>query len=247
MRPEDVWGDVAAGQRSLWNARLFALGDVAEAWECALGIMGFSPTFSIDRWREADRLSLAESARLADSEALATARGRRMQNNWKLSAVALAETGTDVRPLLARAPGISVLADAGRTLRELACETKERGLTEAASRYYQVLLSQPDLDAGVVQRVVRDAGRQIESDHQLGQILLTVAREQPLNEAIRGAFLATFLNKYAALPMTMTGTLSADGATITWTAVTGTSTMTSTMNEEAPACLQKLTSTGSSS
>ncbi len=26
--------------------------------------------------------------------------------------------------------------------------------------------------------------------------------------AIRGAFLATFLNKYAALPMTMTGTLS---------------------------------------
>ncbi len=30
--------------------------------------------------------------------------------------------------------------------------------------------------------------------------------------AIRGAFLATFLNKYAALPMTMTGTLSDDAA-----------------------------------
>lgn len=30
--------------------------------------------------------------------------------------------------------------------------------------------------------------------------------------AIRGAFLATFLNKYAALPMTMTGTLSNDAA-----------------------------------
>ncbi len=31
--------------------------------------------------------------------------------------------------------------------------------------------------------------------------------------AIRGAFLATFLNKYAALPMTMTGTLSNEAAT----------------------------------
>ena len=30
--------------------------------------------------------------------------------------------------------------------------------------------------------------------------------------AIRGAFLATFLNKYAALPMTMTGTLSDEAA-----------------------------------
>ena len=38
----------------------------------------------------------------------------------------------------------------------------------------------------------------------------TIAAATPF--AIRGAFLATFLNKYAALPMTMTGTLSNDAA-----------------------------------
>lgn len=39
---------------------------------------------------------------------------------------------------------------------------------------------------------------------------IPMATATPL--AIRGAFLATFLNKYAALPMTMTGTLSDDAA-----------------------------------
>ncbi len=40
---------------------------------------------------------------------------------------------------------------------------------------------------------------------------IPMATATPL--AIRGAFLATFLNKYAALPMTMTGTLSDEAAT----------------------------------
>ena len=39
---------------------------------------------------------------------------------------------------------------------------------------------------------------------------ITMATASPM--AIRGAFLATFLNKYAALPMTMTGTLSDEAA-----------------------------------
>ncbi len=137
IRPEDVWPGVPEAERSLWNAALFAAGPAAEAWKAALWLMGFDTDYSAAAWRRARRLSLAESARLADTAALAEARTRRLEAGWELAAVSLAETGADLRPMLARAPGLGALARAGRRLRARARELETTRPTEAASLHFQ--------------------------------------------------------------------------------------------------------------
>ena len=57
---EDVWG--TEGSPTLWNALLFPVAEVDEAWECARWMMGYASTYSAERWRRAQRLSLAGSA-----------------------------------------------------------------------------------------------------------------------------------------------------------------------------------------
>ena len=135
--PEDVWPGVPEAERSLWNAALFAVGPVADAWKAALWVMGFETDFSAAEWRERRRLSLADSARLADTAALAEARTRRLEASWELSAVSLAETGADLRPLLARAPGLGALARAGQVLRTRARNLEDSRPSEAASLHFQ--------------------------------------------------------------------------------------------------------------
>ena len=138
LRSEEVWSHGEAP--TLWNAALFPVTTPDEAWACARWMMGYLSAFGLDQWRTSRRLSLAESAGCADGKALAEARNRRLQGIWQDTCVALAKSGTDLRPLLANLPGLAPAAAAGRTLRIHADELRNgsaEGLTEAASHLIQ--------------------------------------------------------------------------------------------------------------
>jgi fucokinase len=114
LDPEEVWPGIPEPERCLWNAQLFPFNNEA-----------------------LPRLSLATSTAYADREALASARDRRRDANWRASAVALARSETDVRPLLIHAPGINALAETGRTLGTEAAELEAGAPSVAASRHFQ--------------------------------------------------------------------------------------------------------------
>jgi fucokinase len=138
LEAEDVW---APGQEStLWNAALFPVTTPTEAWTCARWMMGYASGYDLNHWRAARRLSLADSARCADGRALAEARSHRLQGIWQDTAVELAESGADLRPLLANLPGLAPAAEAARSLRARADLLRNRGpenLTHAASHLIQ--------------------------------------------------------------------------------------------------------------
>lgn len=58
----------------------------------------------------------------------------------------------------------------------------------AARQYFAVLLSQRDLDAATLRQVVQQAGRQIESDFELAQLLVDIADQQAVDENVRIAY-----------------------------------------------------------
>ncbi len=60
----------------------------------------------------------------------------------------------------------------------------------AAVRYYTVLLSQPNLDVETIRRVVREAGQRVESDFELARLLIAIAENQPVDEAVQVAYVA---------------------------------------------------------
>jgi fucokinase len=123
LQTEEVW---ESGQEpTLWNAALFPVSTPNEAWICARWLMGYASGYDVQRWRVARRLSLAESARRADGKALAEARNLRLQGIWLDTAVELAVSGADVRPLLANLPGLAPAADAARTLRKRAAHLRK--------------------------------------------------------------------------------------------------------------------------
>ena len=117
LDPEEVWPTVPQDERCLWNARLFLFNN-----------------------NELPRLSLATSTEYADGEALAAAHDRRRDANWRASAVALARSETDLRPLLIRAPCINALAETGRALADEAVELEASAPSEAASLHFQASL-----------------------------------------------------------------------------------------------------------
>jgi fucokinase len=112
---EEVWN--SSDTPTLWNAALFPVTTPDEAWRCARWMMGYASGFGAERWRELRKLSLAESAGCADGKTLAEARNRRLQGIWQDACIALAKSGTDLRPLLANLPGLAPAASAGRSLR----------------------------------------------------------------------------------------------------------------------------------
>ena len=135
---EEIWG--AGEERTLWNASLFPVATPDEAWACARWMMGYASGYGVERWRAAERLSLAVSAACADGKALAEARNHRLQGIWQDTVVELAESGTDLRPLLANLPGLAPAAAAGRSLRARAEELRKgsaEDLTHAASLLMQ--------------------------------------------------------------------------------------------------------------
>jgi len=137
LDPEWVWPSLPPPERSLWNAALFVFGKTHETWDCARWLMGVAGGCTVEEWKRATRLSLAASSNWADSQALAAERNRRHQASWQAMAVALAESGTDVRPLVAHAPGVAALAEAGRQLQLHSKALEKDRPTEAASRYFQ--------------------------------------------------------------------------------------------------------------
>jgi fucokinase len=135
---EEVWG--AEEAPTLWNARLFPVATPDESWACARWMMGYTSGYGVAQWRLSRRLSLAESAQRADGKALAEARNRRLQGIWQQTAVELAESGADLRPMLANLPGLAPAAAAGRLLRARANELRKgraEELTHAASLLMQ--------------------------------------------------------------------------------------------------------------
>lgn len=138
LRAEEVWRPDQ--DPTLWNAALFPVTDPDEAWMCARWMMGYASGYDLDRWRTARRLSLADSARCADGRVLAEARNHRSQGIWHDTVVELAESGADLRPLLANLPGLAPAAAAGRSLRKQAeelCKGNPEDLTHAASHLVQ--------------------------------------------------------------------------------------------------------------
>ena len=138
LSSEEIWG--AGEERTLWNAALFPVATPDEAWACARWMMGYASGYGVERWRAAERLSLAASAGCADGKALAEARNHRLQGIWQDTVVELAESGTDLRPLLANLPGLAPAAAAGRSLRARAEELRNgsaENLTHAASLLMQ--------------------------------------------------------------------------------------------------------------
>ena len=138
LDPDEVWP--AKSERALWNAALFPVTSADEAWQCVRWMIGSACEYNADRWRASRRLSLAESAQVADGRALADARNRRSQGIWHDTVVELAESGADLRPVLANLPGLGTTAAAGRSIRHRAQELRKRSaqnLTSAASYYVQ--------------------------------------------------------------------------------------------------------------
>jgi galactokinase/mevalonate kinase-like predicted kinase len=122
-----------------------------EAWRCARWMMGYAGEYDLASWRTARRVSLAESAGCADGRVLAEAHNHRLQGIWHDTALELAESGADLRPLLANLPGLAPAAKAGRSLRARA-ERMQQGTHEnftlAASYLMQAarLLSRAGLE-----------------------------------------------------------------------------------------------------
>ena len=138
LRSHEVW---ASGEApTLWNAALFPVAAPDEAWACARWMMGYAGSYGLEKWRRAPRLSLAESAHCADGKALAEARNHRLQGIWQETVVELAESGTDLRPLLTNLPGLAPAAAAGRLLKARAHHLHQgsaENLTHAASLLMQ--------------------------------------------------------------------------------------------------------------
>jgi fucokinase len=162
LEPAEIWPDLPPAAHSLWEARLFPVTTPDAAWACVRWMCGEAAAFSRERWRATPRLSLAESARLADPQALADGQTRRLQTQWQQTTLALVQAGSDIRPLLAYAPGIQTLAATGRALSQHATALRPQALTEAASYAYQASL------------ILAQAGVAAEADEARGQAFAAV-------------------------------------------------------------------------
>src|ERR1019366_10153546 len=63
---QKAWPGLGPDEWSLWNAQLFPVATVEEAWTCARWLQRLSNGYSVERWSDLERLSLASSAQAAD-------------------------------------------------------------------------------------------------------------------------------------------------------------------------------------
>lgn len=157
IRPEEVWPEESGTQRSLWDARLFPAADPGGCWRFALWLMGLSHEDLCGEWRSADRYSLASSAEWSDPQAEAAARESRSQRRWQEMVRDLAETGADLRPMLAHAPSLPALTRAAGLLEHRSAELEETEPSAAASLAYQA--SMFHAQSGDAQGTTRLRGR----------------------------------------------------------------------------------------
>ena len=133
---DEVWPGLPQQDWTLWNAQLFPVSTIDEAWACARWMQKLTTDYSASRWKTLERLSLASSMQLANGTALEAARVRRLNANWRSSALSLVESGADIRPLLANSPGTGALAQIGDDLSLRAGRLEEGAPTEAAGCFY---------------------------------------------------------------------------------------------------------------
>ncbi len=138
LAPDEVWPDVPAKARCLWNADLFPATEPAAAWEAACWMMGQASGFNAARWRELPKASLATSAEWADQTRLLEQRTRRATGQWRTAATQLALDGADIRAMLTQAPGVSALAAVANRLSKFADEAADP--SSAASLSYEASL-----------------------------------------------------------------------------------------------------------
>jgi len=137
LEPDDVWPSTPVLERSLWNAELFPVATPDETMQFARWFAGDSRESLAERWGRLPRLSLESSAAQVDNERVAELRGERAEMRWEATAVDVAKSGGDVRPLLAHPPSVRTLARAGQAICAQAINVERSELTHAASLHYQ--------------------------------------------------------------------------------------------------------------
>jgi hypothetical protein len=136
LSADEVWPGLSREAWTLWNARLFPVATADEAWTCARWMLGTSQDYSVAQWRARERFVVGQRRAVGRRTELEAARSRRLQATWRILALSLVDSGADIRPLLANAPGIAALSDTGTALCARAKELEGASPTEAASRYY---------------------------------------------------------------------------------------------------------------
>jgi fucokinase len=149
ISPQDVWPGLPESDRCLWNAQLFPVADPPEAWNYARWLMGASRGDLAGSWRDAPRHSLSSSAQWADAHAESARRDLRNRLRWRATVAGLALAGSDLRPVLAHAPGLAALTSAAGLLEQHASAREQSDPSTAASLAYQASLfhAQAGLDA----------------------------------------------------------------------------------------------------
>jgi len=99
----------------------------------------------------------------------------------------------DIIPLLFRRAGLQAEERAERILKRSGVEGLLQEISlipsdHTARVYYGVLLTQADLDESQIREIVRQAGREIDSDYELAQLLVEVAESHPVDEAVMVAY-----------------------------------------------------------
>ncbi len=92
-------------------------------------------------------------------------------------------------PLLFRRVGLQAEERAGRILDSHGVEGVLQEISQIPSdyiarKYYQVVLTDGDLDNTQLQSIVRQAGSELESDYELAQLLVEVAENHPVDESV---------------------------------------------------------------
>ena len=138
--PDDVWPGLPDSERCLWNAQLFPVADPATAWRYARWLIGETRENLSESWRIAPRHSLSSSAQWADAQAGSAQRDLRNRLRWQATVAELALSGSDLRPVLAYAPGVAALTAAGQLIEKHASAHQETAPSNAASLAYQASL-----------------------------------------------------------------------------------------------------------
>jgi beta-lactamase regulating signal transducer with metallopeptidase domain len=99
----------------------------------------------------------------------------------------------DVLLVLMRRAGINAEARATRIFESqgedgLIAEIATLQSDHVAGRYYRVLFERGRLSSAQLSRLLADAARRIESDHELGRVLATVAARGPMDDTVQRAY-----------------------------------------------------------
>ena len=100
---------------------------------------------------------------------------------------------SEMIPLLFRRIGLQAEERAGRILDRLGPDGVLQEISQIPSdyiarRYYQVLLTDGDLDATQLRSIVRQAGNELESDYELAELLIAILHRHPVDEALTREF-----------------------------------------------------------